>query len=470
MKRLSVAVIFAVCLGGLARADLAKQIDGIIGKSLQKRIKFSIHIIKADSGKTVYDHDAKELMIPASNMKLMVSATALKCLGPDYVYKTKIGLSGNTLVVIGSGDPLLGDVKTDARYGREPGWIFKDIINALNRKGVEAIEDIVLDSSVFDDERVHPSWPAKDLNKWYACEVNGLNYNDNCVGIGARNIGGRVAVFIEPQTSFVTLINEMVPISQGASMIGTYRNRQPNKLTVRGKCKEDKYGPFDVAIEQPAGFFGFLLAEHLARAGIDADGQIVERPMDPAGNFTLLVEFRTHIKDCLARCNKNSLSLAAESLLKTVAANSNPDGKDGSWEKGRQQIAEYLSGLGIDKSQFYLDDGSGLSRQNELSANAITTVLSDVYKGGNWEFYRDTLAVGGEDGTIAKYFKEEKYKGKIRGKTGYISGVKSFSGIAGTAGGDYIFSILANNANNLSRHTINDIAEAIIDSELDDDQ
>jgi D-alanyl-D-alanine carboxypeptidase/D-alanyl-D-alanine-endopeptidase (penicillin-binding protein 4) len=105
-----------------------------------------------------------------------------------------------------------------------------------------------------------------------------------------------------------------------------------------------------------------------------------------------------------------------------------------------------------------------LSRQNELSANAVTRVLRDVYKSRNWKLYRDSLAVGGLDGTIRRYFKEEKYKGKVLGKTGFISGVKTFSGMCSTTGGDYIFSILANNANGQTRKTINDIAKAIIDN------
>ena len=150
MRRLSVAAVFVLCIAGLAKADLVKQVDAIISKALSQKVKFSIHIVKADSGKTVYDHDARELMIPASNMKLMVSATALEYLGPDYVYKTRVGLCGNRLVVIGSGDPLLGDERTDEKYGREPGWIFKDIIHALNSKGVDTIEDIIVDSSILN--------------------------------------------------------------------------------------------------------------------------------------------------------------------------------------------------------------------------------------------------------------------------------------------------------------------------------
>ena len=147
----SLIVSLVLCVTAFARADLAKRIDEIISKPLEQKVKLSIHMIRANSGTTVYDHDSRELMIPASNMKLMVSATALKELGPDYVYTTKVGLLDSTLVVIGSGDPLLGDERTDAKYGRETGWIFKDIIHALNSKGVKAIEDIIVDTSVFDN-------------------------------------------------------------------------------------------------------------------------------------------------------------------------------------------------------------------------------------------------------------------------------------------------------------------------------
>ena len=71
--------------------------------------------------------------------------------------------------------------------------------------------------------------------------------------------------------------------------------------------------------------------------------------------------------------------------------------------------------------------------------------------------------MGWVDGTIASSFKEKKYKGKVFGKTGYISSVKSFSGVCGTKQGDYIFSIITNNANGQTRKAINDIVEAIID-------
>jgi serine-type D-Ala-D-Ala carboxypeptidase/endopeptidase (penicillin-binding protein 4) len=471
MKKLLITAVFGLCLGGLAKtdlsairvADLTGQIDSIISRPSQQKVHFSVHIVKADSGATVYSHNEKEAMIPASNMKIITTAAALKFLGPDYVYKTKVGLCDDTLVVIGSGDPLLGDRVTDAKYGREYGWIFKDIVEALKRNGVKTLNNIIVDTGIFDDQRVHPHWPKDELNRWYACEVSGLNFNCNCIQIGAKNIAGKVVISIEPQTDFVKLINEVVPISDGVGTIGAYRSKELNRLIIRGKCK-DSIEPFPVAIERPAAFFGFLLAENLAGAGITVKGNLTEKTTGNYDNFRLLTEFSTPITDCLARCNKDSLGFAAEALLKTIAANNNPDKKSGSWNKGQELVRQYLVGLGIDASQFYIGDGSGLSTQNELSAYAITKVLLSIYNSENWKLYKDSLAAGGIDGTIAKFFTEENYKGKILGKTGYVGGAKSFSGICTTEEGDYIFSILANNAGGQTREAINDITKAIIDN------
>ena len=468
------AAVFSVCLVSTASADLAKQIDGIISRASQKKVQFSIHIVKADSGRTVYSHNANKAMVPASNMKIITTAAALKYLGPNYEYETKVGFCGtygtstygtsDTLVVIGSGDPLLGDKVTDAKYGREVGWIFKDMTAAIKQSGQKVIKDIIVDSTIFDDERVHPNWPKKELNRWWACEVSGLNFNGNCIDITAETVGGKVTVTAEPKTDFVKVVNKVKAIQKGKSAVGAYRNQELNKITVRGKCKK-QVGPFAVAIERPAAFFGYLLAENLAKAGIKTEGQLLEKSAGQDCDFKKLTEYRTPIADCLARCNKDSFGLGAEALLKTIASQVTPGNKNGSWAVGRELIREYMLELGIEEEQFYIDDGSGLSKQNKLSTNAITRVLLDVYKGKNWRLYKNSLAAGGVDGTIGKHFKEEKYKGKVFGKTGYVKGVKSFSGICTTTGGDYIFSILANNTNGQTRAAINDIAKAIIDSE-----
>jgi D-alanyl-D-alanine carboxypeptidase/D-alanyl-D-alanine-endopeptidase (penicillin-binding protein 4) len=400
-------------------------------------------------------------MIPASNMKIITTAAALQYLGPNFVYQTVVGLNGNTLVIIGSGDPLLGDRVTDAKYTRQPHWLLRDVAQALKDNDVSSIEDIVVDTTVFDDQRTHPSWPVGELNRWYACETNGLNYNANCIEVVVSNNSGSIEITVEPPNRFIKMINQVRPITQGKSAVGCYRTEKLNTIIVRGRC-QNRQGPFAVAIERPAAFLAFLLTEHLRQQDIEISGNVIEKAFAPGADFKVLTVHNTLLSDCLKRANKDSFGLAAESLLKTIAASQN-SGKNGNWEMARELVSDYLISLRIPPEQFFIDDGSGLSRNNKISASAITRVLLDQYKGGNWQIYRDSLAIGGLDGTIRKYFKETPYKGNIRGKTGYINSVKSFSGICSVDGKDYIFSILTYKANGKTRGAINNIAEAIID-------
>jgi D-alanyl-D-alanine carboxypeptidase/D-alanyl-D-alanine-endopeptidase (penicillin-binding protein 4) len=451
-----------VLLAGMpVRADLRGQIDAII--SSEKNVEFSIHVIKAQTGQTLYSHRADQAVIPASNMKIITTAAALQTLGPEFAYVTKVGLAGRTLVIIGCGDPLLGDRQTEAGRSRPPEWIPQDIAACLRQAGISSIGDIVVDTSIFDDQRVHPSWPTDELNRWYACEVCGLNYNNNCIGMKVQNSRGRIAVELDPETRYVKIVDQVRPVSGNKGDVGAYRQPGvPNTLLVKGTCSKEE-GPFDVAVERPASFFGFLVAESLNKAGIEVGGQLIERALGPAETFVPLAEYRTPLRDCLLRANKDSLGMVAEALFKTMAASAN-GGKNGSWATGQQVVSGYLLSLGISGSQFVIDDGSGLSRRNKLSAACVTRVLQSVYQSPQWPAYRDSLAIGGVDGTIKRYFKEARYKGKILGKTGNISQVKSLSGVCQTSTGDVLFSILTNEADGTTRETINKIAEAVVDN------
>jgi D-alanyl-D-alanine carboxypeptidase/D-alanyl-D-alanine-endopeptidase (penicillin-binding protein 4) len=437
---------------------------GRIGKIVasQPGGDYSIQVIEPGSGATVYSRNPNKPLIPASNMKLITTAAALKYLGPGFEYKTQVALLDNTLVVIGSGDPLLGDKPTDDKNGRQAGWAFEKIAQALRAQGIAEVNDIVVGASVFEKLRVHPSWKSRDYNKWYACEVCGLNYNDNCIEITANNFGGRIQIDINPPTQFIEAVNQVEAVSSGEEAVGANRTAQPNKITIFGKCRT-KQGPFKVAIEQPASFFGTLLAEHLRAAGIAVKGKVVEKTLDANAKLKPLVELTTPIADVLQRANTDSLGLAAEALLKTIDAHNNADKKLGSWAGGREFVRRYLTGLSIPSTEFNLDDGSGLSRENRLTTNTISKVLLDIYKSGNWEMFKASLAVGGEQGTIDRYFGEPKYRGNVRGKTGYIAGVRAFSGVCQTQSGPYIFSVLSNGSKGLSRDAINAVAKAIID-------
>ncbi len=464
LKKVFAAVFLVLPLiASPAAAGLAARIDSIINRQSQQNAQYSISVADAQTGEVLYSQNDRQAMIPASNMKIITSAAAVHYLGADYEYVTRVGLWGDRLVIIGSGDPLLGDDVTDRRNDRKPDWLLLDIVEKLKAAGVTSISDIIVDSTVFDDRRVHPSWPVDQLNRWYACEVSGVNYHGNCIDITARNVGGRVILDVMPDTNYVNIRNDITAVNSGDQAVGSYRTNTPNRIIAFGRCRTSQ-GPFKVAIERPAAFFGFLVYEQLVRSGIEVTGELLEKSVTPGRDFDKIAEYRTPLADVLLRCNEDSLNLAAEALMKTIAANvPNDSGAAGSWQRGSELMSEYLAWLGINPEQYHIDDGSGLSRENRLSATAIKRALLNMHNSGNWQLYKQSLAVAGESGTINRYFHAEPYRGNIVGKTGYIRGVRSFSGVCTVNGKDYIFAALANNSNANSRTALNDIAKAIID-------
>jgi serine-type D-Ala-D-Ala carboxypeptidase/endopeptidase (penicillin-binding protein 4) len=460
IRKLKLVLGFCSLLG-IAAAAPVENIDSILRSPAAKKANFSIYAVRASDGKTLYSNRATAPMMPASNMKLITTAAAVHYLGTDYVFHTQVGLWKNNLVLIGQGDPLLGDTETDQRYNRKPGWIPEEIVSVLKQNQVQSVNDIIVDASFFDNNRVHPAWPADQLNQWYACEISGLNYNNNCIHITAKKQGGRAILSTDPSTSYLSLINQIQLISKGESAVGAYRNSKPNVLYVRGRLNTQT--EFDLAIEKPAAFFAWLIREQLNRAGIEVKGSLLEQYVKKEPDIKILHTFETPLSDVLTRCNKDSLGLAAESLVKTISAEQTEGRINGEWSHGLNLIGRYLETLGADPNVFHFDDGSGLSRNNRLTTQIIVSVLRDIYQTPNWKMFEASLSIGGEDGTAAKYFQNPKYKGNILGKTGYISGVRAFSGVCKTPGGDILFSILTENGGSQIRTVINQITEAVFD-------
>ena len=451
-----------LCLSVLSAAVVgAENIGSILRNSKNQKAKFAIYAVRASDGKVLYSYRAAEAMMPASNMKLITTAAAVHYLKADYVFRTKVGLWNGNLVVIGQGDPLLGDAQTDQNYNRQPGWIFDTIISSLKQNNVQSVNDIIVDASFFDNNRVHSSWPVEQLNQSYACEVSGLNYNNNCVHITAKKDRGRPLLEITPSTSYITLINQIRSVGSGSSAVGAYRNSKPNMMIVKGNL--NKQTEFDVTIEKPAALFAWLLKERLTQAGIAVRGNLLQQYVKKEPGIQILHTFETPLSDVLSRCNKDSLGLAAESLVKTISAENTEGRINGEWPHGLKLAGRYLQSLGADPNTFNLDDGSGLSRNNRLTPRIIVSVLQDVYSSPNWKMFEASLSIGGEDGTTVKYFHDPQYKGNILGKTGYIAGVRAFSGICKTPNGDILFSILTENGGSSVRKAINDITEAIFD-------
>lgn len=443
-------IVLALAGQIVAGATLQGKIDQILSGKDVKNVLFSITIIDPQTGNPIYTHNSNMPLTPASNMKLVTSFTTFKTLGADYKFVTKAALVGNKLVIIGGGDPLLG------LNGKD---FIGQIVSALKAKNITQLDGVVVDNSIFDNERINLNWPKGQLNRAYSVEIAGLNYNGNCIKINAAVKGNNVILTKEPETEFVKLVNN-VKIAKGESAIGSNRTEQENSLVVFGKC--GKPCSFEVGIENPSIFTGAIISEGISKAGITVANAVSQGTAADNNQMQIIAQSETPIVEVLDNCNKDSLQIAAECMLKTLAAKTS--GKQGSWQGGREAVGNYLMSLGVDKSEFTLDDGSGLSSVNKLSSNAISKVLMDAYKNPNWETFKSTLAIGGVDGTIKKQFYKEKYKNKVHAKTGYINGVRALSGVCtAQSGKDYLFSIITNKSNFPAKKAIYDIVEAVMD-------
>jgi serine-type D-Ala-D-Ala carboxypeptidase/endopeptidase (penicillin-binding protein 4) len=171
----------------------------------------------------------------------------------------------------------------------------------------------------------------------------------------------------------------------------------------------------------------------------------------PAGDspWVPLAVHETPIAAVLARANKDSINLYAEALFKRVGFAAT--GQSGSWENGRQTVGRFLESIGVNPDEFQLDDGSGLSRNNRISANAMARVLAHRYASPSRDTYLASLSVAGFDGTLDGRFKDSDLRGRVYAKTGYIRGVSSMSGYVKAKDGQwYAFAILMNEVTDIA--------------------
>jgi D-alanyl-D-alanine carboxypeptidase/D-alanyl-D-alanine-endopeptidase (penicillin-binding protein 4) len=275
-----------------------------------------------------------------------------------------------------------------------------------------------------------------------------LAFNDNCVGIRVTPTKPGQAARIEviPDTAYVTIINETTTASgrKGAE-IGIVRPRGTNTITVKGRVYEQATWGYttDVTVHDPAAFAATVLKETLVREGIKVDGSI--KPVTlAAADFersTLLVEHRSSLLQALPPINTNSQNLHAEMLLRQLGVRYS--GK-GTFKTGAAAMEAWLKQHGLHGDNVHVVDGSGLARGNDVSCTLITKLLQRAADSAHFEAFKQSLAIGGETGTLEKRLSGRDVKGKVFAKTGYINNVRALSGYVFTGRKRYAFSILMN--------------------------
>jgi serine-type D-Ala-D-Ala carboxypeptidase/endopeptidase (penicillin-binding protein 4) len=441
----------ATALSAAERNSLNQQVQRAEGR----RGQVAMLVKDLDTGRVLYSHEPGRSLIPASNMKVVTSALALKSLGADFEFVTRVyadgpiqgGVVRGNLHVLAGGDPNI----SGRFHDNDPLAIYRDWAGQLKRAGVREVSgDLRYDSSLFGGDSFHSGWPQDDQYvRWYCAEVSAFAFNDNCVAVRVMpTTAGRPArIEVIPPTSYVRIVNETrtEPGNQGAR-IGVLRPRGSNVITVRGTVFERATWGFqtDVTVHDPARYAATVLRETFEAEGIAIRGEVVPKVLsaEDADNARVLVEHRSRLVDALPPINANSQNLHAELVFRQLGLRY--AGK-GTFLTGRAAAEDLLRRHGWWEDGLVISDGSGLARDNRITATLLVRMLEDMAKSDAYEAFRDSLAVSGESGTLERRLRGQDVRGKVYAKTGYIRNVRALSGYVLTDDRRFVFAILMNN-------------------------
>lgn len=418
--------------------DLPRAITEQIAQPQWARSRWGIVIQNLESGIDLYRHNAEQYFLPASNAKLLTTAAALQALGPDWQQQTLIAQQGSgpqleALHITGQGDPTLttADLGTWAR--------------SLHRQGVRTIERLTVSEAAADAVNRHPTWESYDLNFYYGAPVSGLILNENSFRLTVLPQAVGEAIAWETDDAIALgqwqLQNQGVTSTAGSSyaleitgVLGT------PTLQINGSVAADNGpDPWDMAVLHPAQYFLATLRSQLHQAGITVTTAEVTSQA-PTGLTRRETWNSPPLSELIRATNQPSQNLYAEVLLRSL-------GQAHPSQAGLTALEASLTALGVDPETYQLADGSGLSRHNLVSPDAIAQTLTQIARSEQAQVFLDSLPVAGQSGTLRRRFRETPAAGQVWAKTGTLTGVSALSGYLQLPGQDrLVFSILLNQA------------------------
>jgi D-alanyl-D-alanine carboxypeptidase/D-alanyl-D-alanine-endopeptidase (penicillin-binding protein 4) len=439
---------FAALLAALALPAAAPPQDASLGDRIDALVrglrgaKAGVLVRAVGAAQAVYASREQEPFQLASNTKLFTTAAALDRLGPDFRFRTSVGAAGGHLHVFGGGDPNI----SGRFHDDNPTAVFSQWAAKLKAAGVTRVENLVLHTGIFDEERVCPGWKSYDPWFWWAAPFGPLSLNDNCVDLTIEPgpEGEPCKVSLSPDTSGVTIVNRTRTTDKPARPFGFTRAAGTNTITLAGEVSSKaRPGTWWVAIHDPTMYFGTVLKETLAREGVTVAGRIEESTAAPSEveGFKELAVHESGLAATIAVCNRSSHNFYAEMILRTLAWKLR--GK-GTRENGLAVVQAFLKEAGVEKAS--LADGSGLTRDNLASPEDVVKLLLFMRGHKHAKEFLESLPEGGMPGsTLRNRLKAGDLRGRVRAKTGHLAGVSTLSGFAESVGGEtYAFSILVN--------------------------
>jgi D-alanyl-D-alanine carboxypeptidase/D-alanyl-D-alanine-endopeptidase (penicillin-binding protein 4) len=433
------------------RQDLEASINQIIEDPFFEQSVIAVDIFDLTDSITLFKHNEKLLLHPASNMKIFTSIAGLINLGEDYKFETELYHSG-----IIEGETLYGDLIVVG--GFDPDLTIDDLdslVRMVQSLGIKYIMGgIYADISRKDSLYWGKGWMWDDDPDPDAPYLSALNINDNSIEvfIEGSEIGTPAKVTLIPQTDFVEVINNTMTVSSSSPGKFTITRDWVNKkntIIVEGAVQKVKVIDSTAYTEKvnllyPEKYFLTLFKEHLGVAGIFAQNDVDIKSM--TGNEVYLSSINRSIDTVLSDMDKESDNLNAEMIVYAIAYKDS--GAPAIADNGLSAIKRLIDSLGFITEDYFIADGSGVSHYNLISSELILEALKYMYytRKDLFDLFYNSLAVAGVDGTLKNRMINTSAEGNVHAKTGTLSGVSNLSGYVTSENGHLIsFSILIQN-------------------------
>lgn len=445
---------------------LALAAPAVAGTPLPQPVAAALATVPAGTriGLLVVDDAGRELLaiapdarfMPASNTKMFTTAAAYATLGdltrPDGVGGAGVRLDGRDVVLEGRGDARLSsaaDCTVDCLA------TLADAVAARTR----VVRDVIGDDSWFPDERWSPGMSWNTIPTRSGTGISALTLDDNELAVTVRPGMTIGAPAIVVAGRYDVIVNAATTVAAGATAIAFDRAPNGRVLRVTGTIAR-RAAPLAerLGIDDPADYAAWTFRALLRARGVRVTGGIAvrHRPLgpgdDPArrGNApathspapTLLAQLTAPpLADDVRITNKRSQNLHADLLLRRIGRVTG----SGSIADGQAVVRRVLAQAGVPRAGFDFADGSGMSTYNRVSPRAAVALLRWIAAQPWGAAWRDTLPVGGVDGTLARRFAGTALDHRIFAKTGTLNATAAVSGwLIARSGKTLTFAVFAN--------------------------
>jgi D-alanyl-D-alanine carboxypeptidase/D-alanyl-D-alanine-endopeptidase (penicillin-binding protein 4) len=456
--------------GAIGPAVLLAFASGAHAQSLQQRVETMLHegspgtrfgLVVADAtGRELVAINPEQRFIPASNTKMVTTATAFATLPgidrPDPAGGTAVRLEDYAegppnVVIEGHGDAWLSGA---ADCARDCLATLADAVAAKTKR----IGDVIGDDSLYPDERWGPGMSWNNIPTKSGTATSALTIDDNELAMTVTpGVAGAPPAVTLP--AYYMVDNRAVTVAGGKTHLDF--DRAPNGMLVRliGTIAADaKPSILQLGIDDPAHYAAWQFRAMLAARGVKVTGTIGvrHRPLLPADDPAvrgaapaarppqqpILARLEPPpLAEDLTRINKVSQNLHAELMLRRIGRQTG----SGSIADGLVVVRQMLAQAGMPRVDYDFADGSGMSSYNRLAPRGVIAMLRWIATQPWGTQWRATLPIGGEEGTLGRRFKDTSLQGRLFAKTGTLNATNALSGyMLGKSGATFTFSFYAN--------------------------